>query len=273
MSNVITHSRTSIFCACPWKDYLKHECNIHPAIKEESQGRSEGKQGHEYLAIGTPIKVVDDKTARLAGVLQAYEAHYGADGMYPGSEHEKGFAIPFAFNDEWTLAGVADVVTDSKVVDHKFYSKQNQFLHDGFSVNSQRIYLSAFERDVFEFNVIIKPQIRLKKNQSLEEYQVECCEKMLADRGNFFSRIELYFDENQIHEMIEWYALIVVEIERCRKTGIWRKNYSSCTDMWGRCEYYSYCHNYSGKHELALQNGYEVAPERTHEELKKDGLI
>jgi len=273
MNNVITNSAAAKFNECQRLYQLQMELDIHPAKRDENEGMSAGRTLHEALAFSTPIHVHDDKTAKLAAVIQAYEAHYGPEGMYPGALIERGFAIPTHYNDSWILAGVADKVCSDRVVDHKFYGQQNEYLHDRFAVSSQRVYLSAFDKDVFEYDIVIKPGIRQKKNQSLAEYQIECCEKMLGDRSKHFTRVELYFDAKQIEEMFEWYSLIINEIERNRETGIWRKNYSACTGQYSRCAYYAYCHHYNGKHDLAMQNGYVIAPERTHEELKKAKVI
>ena len=272
MKNIITNSSAAKFNECHCMYNLQMELDIHPQVREENEGMSQGSTLHEAIGFNKPIHVHDDKTAKMAGILQAYEAHYGADGGYPGALCEQGFSIPTHFNDAWMLAGVADKVWKDRVIDHKFYAQQNEYLHDRFAVSSQRVYLSAFDKDVFEYDIVIKPSIRLKKNQSIEDYQIECCEKMLAERGNF-TRVELYFDAQQIEEMFEWYSLVIDAIERCREMGIWRKNYSACTGQYSRCSYYAYCHHYNGKHELALQNGYVISPERTHEELKRAKVI
>ncbi|MFA5217106.1 hypothetical protein [Sulfuricurvum sp.] len=273
MNNIITNSAAAKFNECHQLYNLSMEMNIHPVKREENDGMSVGSALHAALAFNTPIKVHDDKTAKLAGVLQAYEAHYGADGGYPLALIEQGFKILMHKNEGWALCGVADKVCADRVVDHKFYAQQNQYLHDRFAVNSQRVYLSAFDKDVFEYDIVIKPSIRLKKNQSLAEYQIECCEKMLGDRSKHFTRVELYFDAQQIDEMFQWYSLIIDAIERNRETKIWRKNYSACVGQYSRCAYYAYCHHYNGKHDLALQNGYVIDEARTHEELKRAKVI
>lgn len=273
MNNIITNSAAAKFNECQKSYQLPIELNIHPTKRDENEGMSQGSILHAALAFSQPIQVHDDKTAKLAGIIQAYEAHYGPDGMYPGALIEQGFAIPAHYNDSWIIAGVADKVTADRVVDHKFYAQQNEYLHDRFAVSSQRIYLSAFERDVFEYDIVIKPGIRQKKNQSLEEYQVECCEKMLSDRSKHFTRVELYFDEQQIEEMFEWYSLVINDIERCREIGIWRKNYSACVGQYNRCAYYAYCHHHRSHEAAIASHDYVIDESRTHEELKRTGVI
>jgi hypothetical protein len=112
----------------------------------------------------------------------------------------------------------------------------------GFQADSQALLSMANGMDVtaVQYCLIQRPRIKLKKNQTPEQYEDECVQ-WIADQPMGVYEHELYFNTARLENAAWRIYHIAKQIAENRLTGRWMMNSGACHNYGRRCEYASLC--------------------------------
>lgn len=111
-------------------------------------------------------------------------------------------------------------------------------------------------------DIIKKPTIRGRKNESLDEFEDRCLAAYRDEPDRFFRRVELPHDERVVREAMEVFWQTARAIREADKYGYVAPRGRKCKKSFGWCEYKSLC--WYGSRE-----GYRLG-DYAHEELELD---
>lgn len=162
---------------------------------------------------------------------------------------------------EHTIIGRCDGrLSDGKILEHKTTSANLDEAYIAGLQNDEQIltYMWAYGVNDILYTVCKTPTIRLKQNESEEDFRQRCLEWYSEDTEQKIGTINVYRSPEEIAEFEESLKLMVDEIEHCHN---YYRVPSHCM-KWGRpCEYASICRNYDPQMEYV---GFERR-ERYHE--------
>jgi len=160
-------------------------------------------------------------------------------------------------------------VTDTSVMDHKLVSQMQSSYINSLEASPQLIYLYAFKRNVFTYNIVVKPSIKWKESrgQTIEEFRDEIEAKMLAAPEKHFLRHDIHVSADRVHAMKCYYSENITRIARNMDNNDWPKNITSCVNRYGRaCQFFNVCHG--NDPEFELRTNFVEDDTMRHSELK-----
>lgn len=224
---LLTASRMNAFLACPRKHFYSHELGLRKA--EPSGALRFGTAFHKALEVkalgGTPEDAyaaaiatgtfVDTDAATLYGLIGGYFAHYqgeadAIDRMHPEVE----FNLPITGSRTFAAAGKIDglaILKDGRtaLVEHKTCGEDISagaayWERLRFNLQLYTYVLAArangWDVETVVYDVIRKPSIRVKQNETPEEFG-ERLLKDCAERPEFyFARREVAILEDHLRE-------------------------------------------------------------------------
>lgn len=250
----VTQSSLTTFLECRYRYYLKYIKCYRGLSAEEPVYFLMGRAFHKFMETGSMDVNMDGieevEQARLRGVMAAYEAFYGTYCSSDEFEAEKFFQFQYA---DFNICGIADLVTDNTVVDHKLVSQIQSSYINSLEASPQLIYLYAFKRNVFTYNIVVKPSIKWKeaKGQTLEQFRDEVEQKMLDAPEKHFLRHDIHVSAARVHAMKCYFSENITKIARCMDYNDWPKNITSCVNRYGQpCQFFNACHGADEEYEL-----------------------
>lgn len=191
-------------------------------------------------------------------------------------EAESAFDIPIKLPDGtvFQYRGKTDLIVRHKktkkvkLVEHKTTSRldagyvsklplDNQIIGYVWAKNKEKLGITEVV-----YNVVKKPGIRLKQNESLEQFRKRLVEEYLINTSNYFYRETLTFDPRDIDRFYEELTRFLGEVDRCEKEQYYYQNTTQCTAM-GVCPFMKLCLDGINDDTLGL---YRIK-DRAHEEL------
>lgn len=174
------------------------------------------------------------------------------------------------------LAGKVDGVVQIKetgefyLIEHKTASQiDGGYLERLWTDFQIRLYKPAMEKELnikiagVIYNILGKTRIRQKQKELDEEFLARLDE--FYKKPEALHREKIYFTENdeQLIQAEIWE--LTQNILQAKRNGMWYQNTSYCFHWNRACPYYPLCRA-NGKHQILLENEYEIKP--AHEELE-----
>ena len=251
----LSNSGIQLFKSCRRAYELKYIEGVYPMTSPEVLQR--GSSYHEkleHVLKGEDFELDDPKTDAMVMAFQKYVLpKVGAVKAV-----EEWFEKPVGNH---TIIGRCDgVLSDGTILEHKTTSSALDEAYIAGLQNDEQIltYMWAYGVNNILYTVCRTPTIRLKQNETEEEFRERCLEWYAEDTEQKIGTINVYRSPEEIAEFEDSLKLMVDEIEKCHN---YYRVPSFCM-KWNRpCEYASICRNYDPQMEYV---GFERR-ERYHE--------
>lgn len=206
---------------------------------------------------------------RAKGILAGYWYRWGSSlDQYVVQEVEKAFNVPIPCSD-YVFTGRIDLIVRDKATnriqlwDHKTAKKLdgNYITRRWMDLQLNLYAIGAAEQlgiavDEFVYDVMRKPEIRLKKDETLEEFGERC---MAACSSDMYDRVTYPVEDMRIEETKRQLAGWLAQIEIAEACGFYGENLDHC-GAYGGCPYWELCT--SGGSQLIIDNCYCNREER-----------
>jgi hypothetical protein len=199
---------------------------------------------HKALETGYRPSVVDEKTAIVHAMLVNYTPVFGER-----VEKEKQFSIKLPNKRGVVLSGKIDRIVDGTVVEHKTTSSDISpvsFYWRKLALDIQvSAYLYATNTRTCVYDVLRKPALRMKKDETFEQYANRIDAAIRDDPTKYYQQAEVTRSHEFICGFVADLADVADEIRREERCGRFVCNPSAC-DLFGRpCEYHGCCAGYA----------------------------
>lgn len=298
---ILTNSSISAFKSCPKKFYWRYERQIE--AKERPEALLLGTAIHGFLESHyrqTPFTPPTDLTPKSQAILKGVQEYYPILFMDDCDLFEP-IAVEKVINGEilnpetgrpareYAYGGKVDGLVilkkdaesfkegDLLLLEHKTTTKVDDAYFERLQLDSQLLLYSLYLSrelgapiDGTIFNVIQKPTIRQKKNESEEEYCLRI--RMALNWPEQYYRRYLQFPDQRMKEIQKelWDAKNV--IAKARLENIFTMNSASCFDYHRRCDYWALCS--SEDPETTIKESGQFRHQDAHVELvEADGRI
>lgn len=235
----LSNSRIQCFKSCRRKYQLKYIENVVPVQSAEALER--GKSYHEKVECilkGEGFEFDDPKTDAMAMAFEAYILPKigGVEAV------EEWFERPLP--DGNVLVGKCDGrLSNNKILEHKTTSADLDEAYIASLQNDEQIltYMWAYGVNEILYTVCKTPSIRLKKDETDDEFRQRCFDWYGTDTELKIGTINVYREPDEIAEFGKDLEAISDEINNCSR---FYRVPSHCM-KWGRpCEYMGICRNY-----------------------------
>lgn len=269
LDNIVTSSSISKAQNClALYDFSMNQC-LWPVTYQEPDYFVDGRGFHEWLETGKRPPMIGHKEAKLNGIIDAYSDHYtGHDFATIGYQAEHMFMMDSILG--YKIAGIIDGIDKSvpRLWEHKLVQDISGSFLDKLSISLQRIYAVATGIDAIMFNVVQKPQLRLKQSEEIEAFRARIKEEMLSKPDKYFCRQVVRITPWQMKDVREYFEYWIANINQAHELNNWPRNYGSCFGMYGqRCMYFEICT--SEDKEFVIRERFVRLEDKRHEELKR----
>lgn len=235
----LSNSRIQCFKSCRRKYELKYVEDIVPVQNAEALER--GKSYHEKVEMllnGEEFAFDDPKTDAMA---MAFQRHIMPQ-IGKVEAVEEWFERPLP--DGNVLVGKCDGrLADGKILEHKTTSADLDEAYITSLQNDEQIltYMWAYGVNEILYTVCKTPTIRLKKDESDDDFRQRCFEWYDTDTDVKIGTINVFRSPEEIAEFGKDLEAISDEINNCKR---FYRVPSHCM-KWGRpCEYMGICRNF-----------------------------
>ena len=242
----LSNSGIQCFKSCRRAYELKYIENVVPIQSAEVLER--GKSYHEKveaLLRGEMFDFDNPKTDAMALAFQKYVMPK----IGKVEAVEEWFHKPIIGEHE--LVGRCDGrLADGKLIEHKTTSANLDEAYIYGLQNDEQIltYMWAYGVNRILYTVCKTPTIRLKKDESEDEFRTRCLEWYAEDTEHKIGTIDVYRSPEEVAEFGESLKLMAKEIANCH-------NFYRCPShcmRWNRpCEYMAICRNFDPQMEYA----------------------
>ena len=251
----LSNSGIQLFKSCRRAYQLKYIEGVYPITSPEVLQR--GSSYHEKIEAllkGESFCLDDPKTDAMAYAFQKYILPQ----IGKVEAVEEWFEKPVGNH---TIIGRCDGrLANGMILEHKTTSASLDEAYVAGLQNDEQIltYMWAYGVNNIVYTVCRTPTIRLKQNETEDEFRERCLDWYSEDTEQKIGTINVYRSPEEIAEFDEALKLMVDEIEHCHN---YYRVPSHCM-KWNRpCEYASICRNYDPQMEYV---GFERR-ERYHE--------
>ena len=235
-------SEVKLYQACPRKwvfSYLLRRVSV-----QESIHLTRGKQVHSYLEDwwrGYMHTCCDLPTEPLSqACCIAYDAYWGKPPV--GAWYTEGYWVSKVGN--VNCAGTVDAIdsVQNTIVEHKTTSQDispgSMYWRQVVTTDVQvSMYRAAFPGATILYDVIRKPALRQKKDESEQDFVVRLVEAMAAKPEEYFQRATVVRLESED----EAFYADLVSVDRLRHGKEHPRNPANCFNYGSRCEYFDVC--------------------------------
>jgi len=235
----LSNSGIQCFKSCRRAYELKYVENVIPVQSAEVLER--GKSYHEKVEMllkGEQFEWDDPKTDAMAIAFEKYVMPK----VGKVEAVEEWFHKPIIGEHE--LVGRCDGrLADGRLIEHKTTSSALDEAYIYGLQNDEQIltYMWAYGVNRILYTVCKTPTIRLKKDESEDEFRARCLEWYAEDTEHKIGTIDVYRSPEEVAEFGEALKKMATEIAHC-------DNFYRCPSncmRWGRpCEYMAICRNY-----------------------------
>lgn len=236
-------SEMRLLLACPRKWHHAHVSRRVP--RAESEALTRGRAVHEYLAHWwageSAIALPEDPIARACCI--GYGAYWGSPPAALSIQVEHPWKAALGSVE---CAGTLDalMVLDGEdvIVEHKTTSQDitpgSMYWRQVVTTDAQvSMYRAAFPGAKIVYDVIRKPALRQKQNETADQFVARCIEAMAKEPERYFQRATVVRLESED----EAFARDVVSIDRLRRGKDHPRNPASCFAYGTRCGYFDTC--------------------------------
>lgn len=234
----LSNSGIQLFKSCRRAYELKYIEGVYPITSPEVLQR--GSSYHEKLESvlkGEPFEFSDPKTDAM---VLAFEK-YVLPKLGKVEAVEEWFEKPVGAH---SIIGRCDGrLANGMILEHKTTSASLDEAYVAGLQNDEQIltYMWAYGVNNIVYTVCRTPTIRLKQNETEDEFRERCLDWYGEDTEQKIGTINVYRSPEEIAEFDESLKLMVDEIEHCHN---YYRVPSHCM-KWNRpCEYASICRNY-----------------------------
>lgn len=237
----ITHasySRLQTYKSCRRLYELKYIYNVQSTAKIEALER--GTSYHEKvekLLRGEEFEYDEPKSSAMAIAFKKY--------ILPQLQpvvQEEWFTYETKFGDKF-VGRIDALNADGAIIEHKTTGGDidEEYWYTRDLDEQLMTYMYAYKTRKAYYTVCKTPSIRLKKNETDEEFFQRCVEWFDEDTEQKIAMRVIYHTDEEIESYINEQALTIKEMNDCR---LFYKNQNYCT-KWGRmCEYAPICQHY-----------------------------
>lgn len=210
---------------------------------EVSDALETGRSYHEKLEELYKTGTFDDSDmSKASAMAKAYEKYIFREFDVKSVEE------PFEFNvsPAHTIVGRVDgIVDDGSIVEHKTTGSDL----DGYEFDLEwdeqiPCYMLAYGVNHMTYTIVRKPTIRIKKNESEEEFYQRMVEWYDEDTDSKIRLIYVSRTDEELEEFRKEIVMMCDEMESAEAHGRFYKNPAYC-HHWNRlCEYAQVCKNY-----------------------------
>lgn len=193
------------------------------------------------------------------GMFEAYTEYYAKDkDKWDILLAESMLSLPEKISTR-TFLGKPDLIVREKetglvwVIDHKFLSQVSEGLIKKLPMDHQvhayiqmtRHWLDTLGHSDWQirgviYNVIKKSQRRLKKDQTLAQYQKELHDCYVEEPDQFFTRQHVIVTDHHTRHFNTFMQQVVKDMETRENDGQYKRNIYAC-DNYGECPYLDLC--------------------------------
>lgn len=234
-------SRVRLFKSCRRAYEFRYVEGLEPI--ETADALETGKSYHSKLEELYKTGMFDDSDlSKASAMAKAYEKY-----IYPYVK-VKDVEQPFEFNlcPEHSLIGVVDgIAEDGSIVEHKTTSADL----DGYEFDLEwdeqiPCYMLAHGVNRMIYTIVKKPTIRIKKNETQEEFYQRMIDWYATDTEQKIRHLPVTRTDEQLEEFRKNMLRMCDEMERAEASGLLYKNPAYC-HHWNRlCEYAQICNSY-----------------------------
>lgn len=235
----VSVSRLKLFKACRKAFFFRYVENLIPVEKPEAL--TVGTNYHELIEqlykIGK-LQCDEDNFTKEHAMAKAYEKYIYPKLAYTVSEkwYEKGIGDDVFVG---RLDGIAD---DNVIIEHKTTGHDIEEYEYDLQWDEQVLaymFLTGSRKAIF--TICRKPTIRLKKNETEEEFFNRMVEWYDTDTESKIRMIELVRSDEEVEAFVTQAKCLCKEIS---KDCVFYPNTTYCNHWGRRCEYASICLNY-----------------------------
>jgi hypothetical protein len=236
----------------------------------EKASKAQGLTGEESDKIWVQSTIV-------VGLLKGYEKQWFKQDIKRWEVIQAEGAFDVAMPGGWRYRGKTDLVVRDKktkrvkLVEHKTTSRldagyvaklplDNQILGYIWAKNQEKLGIKEVV-----YNVARKPGIRLKQNESLDQFAKRIIDEYSLNTAAYYYRETLTFDPKDVDRFKDELFRFMEEVDRAQTQGYYSQNTTQCTVM-GVCPFMKLCLEGVNDDALAL---YRIK-ERAHEELPEN---
>lgn len=235
----LSNSRIQCFKSCRRKYQLKYIENVVPVQSAEALER--GKSYHEKVEMLLSGKMFDFDDPKTDAMALAFQKHIMPK-IGKVEAVEEWFERPLP--DGNVLVGKCDGrLADGKILEHKTTSADLDEAYIASLQNDEQIltYMWSYGVNEILYTVCKTPSIRLKKDESEDDFRQRCFEWYDTDTELKIGTINVYREPSEITEFSEDLEAISDEISNCHR---FYRVPSHCM-KWNRpCEYMGICRNF-----------------------------
>ncbi len=290
---ILTNSAITSFKACPRKYYWRYIREIEALERPEALLLGTAIHGfleshYRQLPYDPPTDLVPKSQAILKGVREYYPILYMDDfDLFEPMAVERVISGEILNPEtgrparEYAYGGKVDGLVilkkdvegfkagDLLLLEHKTASKVDEAYFERLQLDSQLLLYSLYlSRELGApiagtlFNVIQKPSLRQKKNESEAEYYQRL--RLEMNWPELYHRRYLRFPEMRLQEIQRelWNAKNV--IAKARQEGVFNMNSSACFDYHRKCDYWALC---SSEDPETILEGGQFQHQEAHVEL------
>lgn len=230
----VSVSRVKLFKACRRAYELKYIENLVPIKKADALVI--GSDYHQKLEDLYNKGEFDDTQDKATAMAIAYQKYIYP--LFQVQEAEKDFTYDLGDGDE--LVGRIDAIAkDGSIVEHKTTGATNLEEYEYTLMWDEQLLaymLVTGVRKVY-YTIVRKPNIRLKQNETEEEFYQRMVEWYDVDTEQKIKMVELTRTDDEVQEYLEGLKGMLDEM----KAGKIYRNTCNCDRMGSRCEYSQIC--------------------------------
>ncbi len=234
-----SYSSVSTYLTCKRKYHLQYHMGIYP--RETPDWAIRGRLFHQYLAdyytsgSKPSIDCKDTITTIASSIGLAYTEFYYSD-RHEGQEVEQEIKTD-------SLLSYVDLIEGNTITDHKLSAEQPSFLDIAFqgAFYLKNLSLLNISIEKFIINFIKTPSIRLKAQETLEEFSKRILKDVRENPLKYFDR-KTYLNK-EFESFIPMIDKLVSEINETKKDGTnFYMNPTRCKGMFfQRCDFEPIC--------------------------------
>lgn len=240
----ISASKLKTFKSCRRKYELSYIELLEPVQKEEAlQMGSDYHKNIEKILKGEEIELntnsVED--AKIFAMTVAFEK-YILPNLPKVEKVEQKFMYLLDSEENYVVEGIIDALTDEGiVVEHKSSGTplDEKYIYRLNWDDQVPIYLLATKTNKCYYDVCQKPTIRLKKDETLEEYTKRCIDWYDENTENKVGVFSVVRTDEELKEKYDELLAMCKEMENAK---VFYRNQSNCSMI--SCPYSSICLNY-----------------------------
>lgn len=234
-------SKVKLFKACRRAYFFKHIEKLVPV--EKAEALETGLRYHDYIE-GLYKGEEITGFSKEAAMAKAYEKYILP--KIPKVTPELWFSEVISGH---TLTGRIDGITpDGCVVEHKTtsadISPNGEYEYSLMWDEQIPAYMAAKKTNKIKYTVCRKPTIRLKKDETEEEFFARMVAWYDEDTESKIRTFDVYRDQEEIEQFMRDFVGICEEMESAEATKKLYRNTCHCSAWGRRCEYSSICLNY-----------------------------